>query len=140
MPGACKRRATKPGGMHRQPAWHSYSGRALTSCRAAPSTFKRMFSMGLRRRRLSLGVFPAVLLWIAAVPAAAGDFQLVRAVKAGDPPAALRSTLGAGRGCGCGRGGRWHCPAWASHRDDLEAADLLIRGRRRCERRPTTTV
>lgn len=83
--------------------------------------------MGLRRRRLSLGVFPAVLLWIAAVPAAAGDFQLVRAVKAGDPPAALRSLLEQGADVDAAEADGATALAWASHRDDLEAADLLIR-------------
>ncbi len=83
--------------------------------------------MGLRSRRLSLGVFPAVLLWIAAGPAAADDLLLVRAVKAGDPPAALRSLLAEGADVNAAEADGATALAWASHRDNLEVADLLIR-------------
>ena len=77
-------------------------------------------------KNLPLGGLVAVLLWVACVPAAADDVRLVHAVKNGDAPAVLLSLLKAGADVNATEGDGATALAWASHRDNLEAAKLLI--------------
>ena len=79
-------------------------------------------------RRLSLGLcLPSLLLCITAVPAAAADLLLVQAVKDGAPPAELRSLLEEGADVDAAEADGATALAWASHQDNLKAAELLIR-------------
>ena len=78
-------------------------------------------------KSVSLGGLVAVLLWVACVPAAAADdLRLLHAVKNGDAPAVLVSLLKAGASVNATEGDGATALAWASHRDNLEAAKLLI--------------
>jgi uncharacterized protein len=77
--------------------------------------------------RVPAGALVVVLLYVAGVSAAAGDLRLIDAVKNGAAPAALSSLVKAGASVNAAEGDGATALAWASHRDNLEAARILIR-------------
>ena len=94
------------------------------------TTMKMMTMTKGLARRVSLGLcLPALLLCITAVPAAAAevDLLLVQAVRGGAPPAELRSLLEEGADVDAAEADGATALAWASHQDNLKAAELLIR-------------
>ena len=67
------------------------------------------------------------LLSVASLAAAGSDLRLVEAVQKGDRQA-VRSLLNAHADVNAAQPDGATALAWAVHRDDLETADLLIRG------------
>src|SRR4030095_16655166 len=79
-----------------------------------------------RRGWMRRGWILAVMLAAAAPAAAADDVRLVEAVKRGSDTAVVRSLIEAGAPVNAVEADGATALAWAAHRDDVAAADLLL--------------